>query len=441
VTDPRRPTGAPVPDLDDASGDALSSLLGRIATMLAAADVEGVLRAAVESSCAATASPRGRAGLFDGEAAISEEWYDARDGWSPGRLRWGLGDGAPGSVCLSGAPAAVTGDDAGPEGRPASAFEGESSACVPVTSAGAVVGFVWVAGRAGGYDAAATQRLAAVARLAAQRLQAVADAERRLAEAQVQADIGERLQRQLLPLQPPRLAGLDIAFEYRSASAGVLSGGDFVDYYTRPPSDSLAFAIGDVAGKGAEAMAHTFVAKFMLRAAVHGGQVSWPTFPGAALQELRTGLLEQPDFGWESERFVTVLFGLISPQRGLLQLSSAGHPPPFIVREATVERPLLLTEPAIGIELGAALEPYPTETIDVRPDDVLVLFTDGIAELRDAGGGFFEDEMAAVLQGCHGRPAAEVIARLLRAAGEFSARPPADDLALLCIRLRREPVN
>ena len=61
-------------------------------------------------------------------------------------------------------------------------------------------------------------------------------------------------------------------------------------------------------------MATTFVTKFILRAAVHGGQVSWPTCPGAALQELRTGLLEQPDFGPDSERFVTVLFGLLIPR-------------------------------------------------------------------------------------------------------------------------------
>jgi len=86
------------------------------------------------------------------------------------------------------------------------------------------------------------------------------------------ADVAERLQRRLLPGEPPELDGLDIAFTYRSASTGVLSGGDFVDYYTRPPSNSLAFAIGDVAGKGVDAMATTFVTKFMLRGAVFGGQ-------------------------------------------------------------------------------------------------------------------------------------------------------------------------
>jgi serine phosphatase RsbU (regulator of sigma subunit) len=248
------------------------------------------------------------------------------------------------------------------------------------------------------------------------------------------ADVAERLQRRLLPGPPPKLAGLDIAFTYRSASTGVLSGGDFVDYYTRPPSSSLAFAIGDVAGKGVDAMATTFVTKFMLRGAVHG-RLSWPTRPGEALQELRNGLLEQPDLDPETDRFVTVLFGRLDPRAGLLQLASAGHPTPFLVRASGVERPLLVTEPAIGVELDAALEAYPTEILRLATGDLVVTFTDGIAELRDARGGFFEEQMGAVLSTCHDRPAAEVVDSLLGAGEEFSARAPADDLAVLCIRL------
>lgn len=439
------PPAARQPSRENGSSGTLApaeirALLERLETLRAADDVERVLRAAVECACIVTGSPRGRAGLFDGETATSDERYDAASGWTPERQRWAPGDEAPGCVCRSGVPSlsrAQTrdGDAAG------AVFADEDGVCVPVTSAGAVVGFVWVAGRPGGYDERMTSVLQALARLAAGHLESVADAERSLAQAAAQTDIALRLQRQLLPAAPPELEGLDIAFEYRSASAGVLSGGDFVDYYTRPPSDSLAFAIGDVAGKGAEAMAHTYVAKYMLRALVHGGQVSWPTYPGAALQELRTGLLEQPDFGLQSDRFVTVIFGLLNPSRGLLQLSSAGHPAPFIVREGGVERPLLLTEPAIGVELGAALEPYPTEAIELARGDVVVLFTDGIAELRDAAGRFFEDEMAAALAGCHGRPASQVVRTVLRSAEAYAARPAADDLAILCIRLRREPVN
>jgi serine phosphatase RsbU (regulator of sigma subunit) len=290
------------------------------------------------------------------------------------------------------------------------------------------------------YAAEELEALAALCRLTAQRLRSCAGRPCLMEDCAAQAEIADRLQRRLLPSGPPRLEGVDVAFSYRSASVGVLSGGDFLDFYSRSPS-TLAFAIGDVAGKGVDAMAVTFVTKYVLRAAVLGGQLSWPTHPGEALQELRTALLEQPDFGDDPERFVTVLFGTLNTPRGLLQMASAGHPTPFLVRSGGVERPLLLTEPAVGVELGAALAPYPTESVDLRRGDVVVLFTDGLAEMRDVHGEFFEDHMAAALRDCHDRPAEEVVERLLAAGRRFSAGVPADDVAVLCIRVTGGPVD
>ena len=43
--------------------------------------------------------------------------------------------------------------------------------------------------------------------------------------------------------------------------------------------------------------------------------------------------------------------------------------------------------------------------------------------------------MDGELAGCHGMPSAEVVSKLVEAGERFSARPPADDLAVLCIRL------
>lgn len=423
---------------DPSPNERLARVLTRTAALVAAQTPGDVLRAIVLLACAATASPRGLAGLSDGEAATSDAWYDEGAGWSPARLRWNMGEGVPGRVVQTAKP--LAGDGAAPDPLELADVDWTGAgrfACLPLPGAGEdVLGFIEVGGAPQPYGAAALARFEDVARLGAQRLREVAHDERRLVQVEAaHREIADRLQALLLPSEPPQLPGFDIAFRYRSASEGAVSGGDFVDYYRRPPSDNLAFAIGDVSGKGVEAMAHTFVAKYVLRAAVHGGQLSWPTHPGSALQELRTGLLEQPDFAAETDRFVTVLFGLISPRRRLLQLASAGHPTPFIVRAGGAERPLLLTEPAIGVELGAALEAYPTETIELAGNDVVVLFTDGIAELRDADGSFFEDVMGDVLATCHGVPADEVASKLLEAADAFSARPPSDDLALLCIRL------
>jgi Stage II sporulation protein E (SpoIIE)/GAF domain len=433
---PAGDSGEPV----DRDRDGLLELLGDVAVLIAAGSAAGVLRAAVEAACRATGSRRGVAGRFDGEWATSEAWYEVDAGWTVAPGRWAAGEGAPGTICRTAGPLLRTAGSSAAKGTPliAGVPGMESFACVPLFGAeGAPQGFIAVGERAEDYTQSDVRLLGALAELVSLRLREAAGGGLHV-DRDARIDIAERLQRRLLPQDPPHLDGLDIAFSYRSASAGVLSGGDFVDYYSRSPG-VLAFAIGDVAGKGVEAMAVTFVTKYILRAAVHGGQLSWPTSPGEALQELRTGLLEQPDFATDSERFVTVLFGLIGTRHGTLQLSSAGHPTPFIVRHMGVERPLLLTEPAIGVELGAALAPYPTETIALSRGDVVVLFTDGIAELRDARGRFFEDQMGDVLAACHDMPTADVVARLMAAGEAFSARPPGDDLALLCIRLVAEP--
>ena len=68
-----------------------------------------------------------------------------------------------------------------------------------------------------------------------------------------------------------------------------------------------------------------------------------------------------------------------------------------------------------------------------------MFFTDGLTELRDAADVYFEDVLADVLRDCHDLPAAEVVERLMRAGEAFSARPPADDLAILCIHLTAAP--
>lgn len=415
-------------------GAATARALDAAAALASARETDGLLRAAVEAACRLTRSDVGLAILCREDAVTPPQTYHAAAGWTT------EGGGPPPDtrvlreLCACPAPATLS------AAATASLFRRGARHAVAFTLTPAEGEPALAAvGRDGPFGEGDLAALAALSRLAGLRLDEVSARRRCVTEyCAAQADIADRLQRKLLPQAPPCLDGLDVAFSYRSASAGVLSGGDFVDFYSRSPG-ALAFAIGDVAGKGVDAMAVTFVTKYVLRAAVQGGQLSWPTQPGEALQELRTALLEQPDFVEDVERFVTVLFGTLSVTRGLLQLASAGHPTPFLVRADRVERPLLLTEPAIGVELGAALAPYPQESLELRPGDAAVLFTDGLTELRDASGAFFEDALPDVLRGCHDLPAAALVERIMQAGEEFSARPPADDLAILCIHLTTSP--
>ena len=550
-----------MPDDTDPRNPVLGALEG-LAAVEAAGSVEAALRAAVEAACAATASRRGLAGLFDGEAVTAGEWFDVSEGWAGAPLRWELGEGAPGRVCESGTPLACNDLPGSAECLPETTGVLRLSrfACVPMEAGGGAMGFIEVGDRPSEYTADEVRCLRLVARHTAHRLTALADGERQDAERRLgaeallggrelfsldpqsvvaeavararevtgahdvtvvrlenrrqleaaelgdgdravieeafatgapaatarvlavplvgddrllgallvrgvlppdtggrraalatlaaragvalehallyrtQADIAARLQERLLPLDPPGVPGLDVAVAYRSASHGAGRGGDFIDFYSRTDGH-LAVVIGDVAGKGVDALATTVVVKYALRAVVAGGTLSWPTRPGAALQELHNAMLGELDH----ERFVTLLFALAGVRRGTLELATAGHPAPFVVRPGQVERPLVLTAPAIGVDPEVALGPYPSEVIELESGDLVVFFTDGITELRDARGTFFEDAIPDLLAGLHDRPAAEVVTALLDGGSRFAAQPPADDIALVCLRFLRLP--
>ena len=245
---------------------------------------------------------------------------------------------------------------------------------------------------------------------------------------QTQHEIARQLQERLLPAEAPVLEGLEIGVFYRSAGEGIERGGDFLDFFSLT-DNQLAVAIGDVSGKGVEAMAITVMAKYALRAIV--ATLPWPTRPGEALRDVQNALFQQID----PDHFLTLQLGLLDTKRGIFLVTSAGHPVPFIVRAGAVERPLLVTVPAIGVQSAAEIDAYPVERIALEPGDAVLLFTDGIAELRDADGRFYEEtRMGEALDELRGLPAAQLVERLYADAVGFAAGPPVDDVALILLR-------
>jgi len=293
---------------------------------------------------------------------------------------------------------------------------------VPLPSAGGVAGVVLLRPPDGAPDTWTHALLTIVAE------QAGAALENATSHA-VQVDIARRLQDRLAPITPPRVPGVDLAVEYRAGTPGAARGGDFIDFY-HLTKGHLALVVGDVSGRGVDALARAFIAKHILRALVTGGQVSWPPRPGAALQGLHNALLDELD----AEHFVTALFATLNLRSGRLQLASAGHPAPIIIGRAHIERPLLLTAPPIGVEPTAELNAHPTETYTLARGESLLLFSDGLSEIRDADGSFYEDRLPEVLGALAGAPAASVVARVLEDATAFAAEPLADDLVVACVR-------
>ena len=79
------------------------------------------------------------------------------------------------------------------------------------------------------------------------------------------------------------------------------------------------------------------------------------------------------------EHTASVIAGYFDPGTLLFTWAQAGHPPPVLVRGAWA-MPLAAPE---GILLGAGEQPYEQACSQLRPGDLLLLYSDGLIERRD----------------------------------------------------------
>lgn len=230
------------------------------------------------------------------------------------------------------------------------------------------------------------------------------------------AEIGETLQRGLLPPPLPHIPGWSIAAMYRPAGAENEVGGDFYDVFRVPGGWMLV--IGDVTGRGAAAASITAVARYTLRTAA-----LLSDDPLAALASLNRALLARGDTALCSVAAVA-----LSEEPGEpLRIAVAGHPPPLLVAGRTVAEAA-----GSGPVLGAFADAEWTVTRNpVEPGQQLVIVTDGIAEAQGAEGRFGEQRLRRELRGAT-NPAL-VLQRLEGALHEFTGGSLDDDVAILVL--------
>jgi len=92
---------------------------------------------------------------------------------------------------------------------------------------------------------------------------------------------------------------------------------------------------------------------------------------------------------------------------------------------------------AIGIEENST---WTTETVEIHPGDILVLYTDGIPDAEDEDGDFFDDEaIIDITRANSGKFAHEIQSSIIEAVQKFSgSAPQSDDITLMVLKRNKQ---
>lgn len=232
-------------------------------------------------------------------------------------------------------------------------------------------------------------------------------------------EIAETLQRSLLPDADPSIDGWEVATMYRAASGSdeVEVGGDFYDFI--PTEAGWLVLLGDVTGRGVQAAALTSLVR-------HGARFLAKQLqsPAAMLRGLDEALREQPGLSLCSALCVRL-------ERERMVMSSAGHPPPLIVRDDGRIREIGAPGPLLGGWPGST---WSDREVTVGADETLLMYTDGVTDTRGERGRFGPDRLSRFLAANAGESPERLLAALQAELEQFQAAGQSDDTGVVALR-------
>jgi len=237
-------------------------------------------------------------------------------------------------------------------------------------------------------------------------------------------EVARELQEDLLPHDVPAIPGYDFAHSYRTANE---VGGDYYDL-TPLPDGRVALLVGDASGHGMAAGLVMAIANATLKTAL-----DLDPSPERVVALLNRTLCRTGT----KRTFMTVFYALLDPATGEMEYVCAGHPFPLLRRaDGTVEElgcgglPLGMREP---LDLCA-------ERTVMQPGDLLLLYTDGLAEALDTNGkeAFGYPRITEITR--DGGSPRTVHERILRAFDRHVGDEPLKDDLTLLVAARLPPV-
>ncbi|MGI8961096.1 MAG: PP2C family protein-serine/threonine phosphatase [Bryobacteraceae bacterium] len=249
---------------------------------------------------------------------------------------------------------------------------------------------------------------------------------------QTEIEIAREVQTELYPKSAPPNCGLQLTVRCDPAR---LVSGDYYDY-GEVANGKLAFAIGDVAGKGISAALLMATLQAALRAQLSHYQPmrenECSRLPELDTASLVSQLNQQLYAHTSPEKYATFFFALFDEKSRSLTYTNAGHLSPLLFRNGDVV-PL----DSNGTVVGAfPFAKYDESCLSIDRDDLLVCYTDGITEPENSYGEMFGEERLIELVKKHSHQGDEEIVRnILEAVRSWTGTPELhDDMTLLLAR-------
>ncbi len=237
-------------------------------------------------------------------------------------------------------------------------------------------------------------------------------------------NVAREIQHTILPKKFPPYPEIKSFDIYAIMNVAKYIGGDFYDFF-RIDNDRLGFVVADVSGKGVPAAIFMAISRTVVRA------IALTESSAAKCMFRSNNLLCQESV---NDMFVTVFYGILNINTGLVTYSNAGHNPPVLIAEdGTVSQVPLTNDLVLGVIKD---KPYHEKEIQLKPGDSLFLYTDGVTEaMNNANELYGEDRLIQNCRKLTGDSPQELVEKISISVGDFSAGAvQSDDITILAIR-------
>ncbi len=189
-----------------------------------------------------------------------------------------------------------------------------------------------------------------------------------------------KIQATILPEEPPKIEGWDVAAVLLPARE---TSGDFYDFIPMAYG-KMGIVIADVTDKGMGAALFMALSSTLIRTFA----ARFPTLPALTLDAVNERILSDT----RGSMFVSVLFAILEPYTGRLVFANGGHPPGFLIGKHGGKTSVQYLRPT-GMVLGVSEQAnWKQKSLRMAPGDTLVLYTDGIVEAQNPLGEFYGEE-------------------------------------------------